>query len=74
MPGRGAIRVDGKHLPLEEHNGKLRVSDNCTLRAIRAEIGMVFQQFNLFSHMTVLNNVIEGPAHARYGSKDTAVR
>jgi len=72
MPSRGAIRVDGKHLPLEEHNGKLRVSDNCTLRAIRAEIGMVFQQFNLFSHMTVLNNVIEGPVHVLGLSKREA--
>src|SRR6201999_2449101 len=35
------------------------------LRAQRAEIGMVFQQFNLFPHLTVLQNVVEAPIHVR---------
>ena len=35
-----------------------------TLKNIRRKVGMVFQQFNLFPHMTVLHNIIESPIHA----------
>src|SRR6476469_10208135 len=35
-----------------------------TLRQLRCRVGMVFQQFNLFPHMTVLDNVLAGPMHA----------
>lgn len=38
---------------------------NRNLTAIRKEIGMVFQHFNLFPHMTVLHNVMEGPVHTK---------
>lgn len=47
----GTIRVDGKALA---HDPK-------SVRAVRREIGMVFQQFNLFPHMTILENCILGP-------------
>jgi ABC-type polar amino acid transport system ATPase subunit len=39
--------------------------DAALLRAIRARVGMVFQQFNLFSHLTVLENLCEAPIHVR---------
>ena len=42
-------------------------------RQVRAEIGMVFQQFNLWPHMTVLGNVIEAPMRARGTGRDEAV-
>jgi glutamate transport system ATP-binding protein len=51
----GTIHVDGKPLPLE---GK-------ELARLRAEVGMVFQSFNLFSHKTVLENVTLGPVKVR---------
>ncbi|MBT8372717.1 MAG: amino acid ABC transporter ATP-binding protein, partial [Deltaproteobacteria bacterium] len=43
------------------------------IRQIRAKMGMVFQQFNLFPHMTVLGNVIEGPITVKKISKKKAV-
>lgn len=43
------------------------------LRPVRAELGMVFQNFNLFPHMTVIQNVIEGPLLVRRMPKDQAV-
>ncbi len=46
---------------------------NTQLRPIRAELGMVFQNFNLFPHMTVLQNVIEGPLLVRKMPKDQAI-
>ncbi len=57
MPSRGRIEVHGEEI--EIRNG--RVVDPRRLSRLRARLGMVFQQFNLWSHMTVLENVMEGP-------------
>ena len=49
--------------------GSIRVADveltDATLEHIRREVGMVFQQYGLFAHMTALGNVMEAPVHAR---------
>ncbi|MFD6895698.1 amino acid ABC transporter ATP-binding protein [Rhodococcus sp. NPDC060086] len=58
----GEIRVDGKALPAE---GK-------ALAALRADVGMVFQSFNLFAHKTILENVMLGPLKVRKQKKDVA--
>jgi glutamate transport system ATP-binding protein len=58
----GAITLDGKPLPKE---GK-------ALAALRAEVGMVFQSFNLFAHKTILDNVTLGPIKVRGQSKAEA--
>jgi glutamate transport system ATP-binding protein len=55
----GEIRIDGKKLP-EEGKG---------LAALRADVGMVFQSFNLFAHKTILENVTLGPIKVRKRSK-----
>ncbi len=51
----GTIRIDGKELPAE---GK-------GLAHLRADVGMVFQSFNLFAHLTILENVTLGPMKVR---------
>src|SRR5918997_1417388 len=58
----GAITLDGQPLPEE---GK-------ALAALRAEVGMVFQSFNLFAHKTILENVTLGPIKVRGMKKDDA--
>ena len=58
----GEILIEGEPLPQE---GK-------DLARMRAELGMVFQQFNLFAHMTVLQNVMLGPVDVLGVSKDEA--
>src|SRR5574340_995804 len=58
----GRITVDGKPLPAE---GK-------ALAALRADVGMVFQSFNLFAHKTVLDNVMLAPVKVRKKSKNEA--
>jgi glutamate transport system ATP-binding protein len=58
----GTIRIDGVPLPEE---GK-------ALAKLRADIGMVFQSFNLFAHMSVLDNIILGPRKVLGLSKDAA--
>ncbi|GAB3037803.1 arginine ABC transporter ATP-binding protein [Nocardioides flavus (ex Wang et al. 2016)] len=58
----GTITLDGKDLPQE---GK-------ALAALRAEVGMVFQSFNLFAHKTILENVTLGPIKVRGMKKEAA--
>lgn len=58
----GEILIDGKPLPQEGRE----------LAAMRAELGMVFQQFNLFSHMTVLENVMLAPTDVLGLSREEA--
>ena len=58
----GSIEIDGKPLPLE---GK-------ALAQLRADVGMVFQSFNLFAHKTILQNVTLGPLKVRKVAKEEA--
>ena len=58
----GSIRIDGKELPAE---GK-------GLANLRAEVGMVFQSFNLFAHLTILENVTLGPIKVKKMKKADA--
>jgi polar amino acid transport system ATP-binding protein len=54
-------------------NGKVRYSPEAELRRINLRMGMVFQNFNLFPHMTVLQNLIEAPMHVKHESRAEAV-
>lgn len=58
----GSIKIDGKDLPQE----------GTELAALRSDVGMVFQSFNLFAHMTILENVTLGPIKVRKMSKKDA--
>ncbi|MFC4126631.1 ectoine/hydroxyectoine ABC transporter ATP-binding protein EhuA [Nocardia rhizosphaerae] len=68
----GVIWVDGEPLTHTERDGKLVPAKEKHLRAVRTKIGMVFQQFNLFPNMTVLENITEAPIHVLGRSKDKA--
>ena len=57
----GVIWVEGEPLTHMKRNGKLVPADIAHIRRIRAKIGMVFQSFNLFPHMTAMGNCIEAP-------------
>ena len=58
----GTITVSGREIGIEQHKGQLyRQRERDTAR-IRQRIGFVFQSFNLFPHMTALENVMYGPA------------
>lgn len=57
----GVIWVEGEPLTHMQRNGKLVPADLAHIRRIRAKIGMVFQSFNLFPHMTAMQNCIEAP-------------
>ncbi|TDQ40113.1 ectoine/hydroxyectoine ABC transporter ATP-binding protein EhuA [Thiopseudomonas denitrificans] len=68
----GVIHVAGKPLWHEEKNGQLMPASEAHLRMMRKEMGMVFQQFNLFPHMTVMRNVTEAPRQVLGLSRDKA--
>jgi polar amino acid transport system ATP-binding protein len=57
----GVIWVEGEPLTHMERNGKLVPADLAHIRRVRGKIGMVFQSFNLFPHMTAMQNCIEAP-------------
>jgi len=57
----GVIWVDGEPMTHVQRNGQMVPADAAHLRRVRGKIGMVFQQFNLFPHMTALKNCMEAP-------------
>src|SRR6266536_6151321 len=61
----GRLWVDGELVGYRQHGDKLYELKDSEVARKRAEIGMVFQRFNLFPHMTALGNVIEAPMRVR---------
>ncbi|WP_255771115.1 ectoine/hydroxyectoine ABC transporter ATP-binding protein EhuA [Oceanobacillus alkalisoli] len=69
-PTSGDIVVDGKNLWKMEKNGDMVRANENHLRNVRGDIGMVFQHFNLFPHMTILENCMTAPVHVKKENKD----
>jgi polar amino acid transport system ATP-binding protein len=61
----GRLWVDGRLVGYREHGGKLHELRDREVSAQRRDIGMVFQRFNLFPHMTALENVTEAPMRVK---------
>ncbi|HEY6629856.1 MAG TPA: amino acid ABC transporter ATP-binding protein [Rhizobiaceae bacterium] len=70
-PSGGTIVFDGLTLCREE--GRFTCAPESSLKKIRARMPMVFQHFNLFSHRTVLENVIEGPVFVQRRNRAEAI-
>jgi polar amino acid transport system ATP-binding protein len=70
---KGSIFVDGEQIGYQLRNDKLQPLSNRAIAAQRSKIGMVFQQFNLYPHMTVLQNVIEAPIGVHGRNRDEAI-
>ena len=69
----GVLLVDGEFIGYDLRNGKLYELKDRAVCKRRAEVGMVFQSFNLFPHMTVLGNLIEAPIQVKKMKKAEAV-
>ena len=64
VPDSGQVHVGGELIRMKaDRRGRAMPADRRQVDRIRARLGMVFQQFNLWSHLTVLQNVIEAPVH-----------
>lgn len=70
--GGGTVSVCGMELIEDYKNGKPVYASPDTLRAIRLKIGLVFQNFNLFPHMSVMRNITEAPMRVLKKSKQEA--
>ena len=68
----GRLCVDGELVGYRERNGRLHELKDAEVCRKRAEIGMVFQHFNLFPHMTALENVMEAPVRVKKVPKEQA--
>lgn len=63
-PNKGSIIVNGEQISLRERAGQaMEATDRKQVERLRTKVAMVFQSFNLWAHMTVLENVIEAPVH-----------
>lgn len=72
-PHKGQIILSGEELKLKpSKNGELIAADNRQINRMRSEIGFVFQNFNLWPHMSVLDNIIEAPRRVLGKSKAEA--
>ena len=71
-PSAGRIEVDGRLLCEEQPDGRMKFAPKDEIREAREHVGMVFQRFNLFPHMTALRNVTEAPRAVKRLSKAEA--
>ncbi len=65
VPDSGDIRIGGETIGLKKGRKGMQPADQRQVDRIRSRVAMVFQSFNLWSHMTVLENVIEAPVHVQ---------
>jgi len=73
-PNQGRILVAGEELRLApDKNGELQSVDVKQLQRMRTKLAMVFQHFNLWAHLTVMQNIIEAPVHVMKVNRDEAV-
>jgi ABC-type polar amino acid transport system ATPase subunit len=71
-PERGAIRIAGHSVYYDLVDGVRQPHSKQRIAEVRAKLGMVFQSFNLFPHLTALENIIEAPVHVGGMSKKDA--
>ncbi len=74
VPDSGEIAIGGETIQLKRgRRGRMEPADRAQVERIRSRVAMVFQSFNLWSHMTVLENVIEAPVHVQKRPKADCV-
>ncbi|MGO4568772.1 amino acid ABC transporter ATP-binding protein [Rhizobium sp. 2YAF20] len=69
---RGSVEVDGEQIGYQFKKGRLVALSSHTIMLQRRKIGMVFQQFNLYPHMTALQNIMEAPVGIHGQSRSEA--
>ena len=74
LPTSGEVRIDGEAVGFERRpDGQMRRRSAREIARFRQDLGMVFQQFNLWPHLTVLGNVVEAPLRVRGMPKRAAM-
>ena len=74
QPNKGRIVLAGEELRLKAgRHGELQAADAQQLQRLRSRLAMVFQHFNLWSHMTALENIVEAPIRVLGVARDEAI-
>jgi ABC-type histidine transport system ATPase subunit len=73
VPEEGEVAIAGETVRLHMRRGTRHPADAAQVNRLRASLGFVFQSFNLWQHMTVLQNVIEAPVHVQKRHRAEAV-
>lgn len=73
LPTAGEIKLKGEAVEFKNGKEHLVPSNKRQVERFRAQLGMVFQSFNLWQHMTVMQNVVEGPVQVLKNSKAEAM-
>jgi len=74
LPSAGSVAIHGETIEMKkDRHGGLMPANRRQVERLRSQLGMVFQNFNLWQHMTVLQNVIEVPVHVLKVPKDKAI-
>ncbi|MBJ7415064.1 MAG: ATP-binding cassette domain-containing protein [Niveispirillum sp.] len=73
IPDEGVVRIGGEQIAMKQGRHGNQPADARQVERIRQRCGMVFQSFNLWTHMTVLENIIEAPVHVLKQPKDQAI-
>jgi len=74
IPTSGHVRVRGEEIALKpDGHGRRQIADRRQIQRIRSRLGMVFQSFNLWQHMTLRENVVEVPVHVLGRRRDEAM-
>jgi polar amino acid transport system ATP-binding protein len=71
---KGSISFEGQYIAKADSTGKAIYKSNKDVLAICSNLGMVFQNFNLFPHKSVLENIIEAPVLVKGKTKEEAIR
>ena len=71
-PDNGRVILDGEEVIVDKNKKGNHIIDTKQIQRLRSQLGMVFQSFNLWSHMTILENIIEAPVHVLGKNKKDA--
>lgn len=69
LPSVGRLQIFGEEVNLRQSGDSLHISDRKQVDRLRTQVAMVFQNFCLWSHMTVLENLMEAPVHVQRRSR-----
>lgn len=69
LPSAGQLQILGEQVKLRQVDGQLRIADRKQVDRLRTQVAMVFQNFCLWSHMNVLENLMEAPVHVQGRSR-----
>ena len=70
---KGEINFEGTLVGYRKSGGRMQAAPQKSVREVRRQIGMVFQNFNLFPHMSVIENIVEGPIQVKGEAAEEAI-